>query len=76
MDRIVVYTNVGLQIELFYQHYSIQSVNVFLIPDIDECSMNNGGCQHNCTNTFGNFTCSCSVGYELLEDNMTCQGTE
>ena len=46
----------------------------FLIPDIDECAMNNGGCQYSCTNTFGSFMCSCNVGYDLLEDSVTCQG--
>jgi hypothetical protein len=32
--------------------------------DINECVTNNGGCEasHNCTNTFGSFTCSCMYG--------------
>ena len=41
--------------------------------DIDECSVNNGGCEHNCTNTEGSFVCSCVEGYSL-ERNMFCEG--
>ena len=41
--------------------------------EIDECSINNGGCEHNCTNTDGNFFCSCDFGY--IQDGMfNCLG--
>lgn len=39
--------------------------------DINECSVNNGGCQQRCINTPGDFTCSCNVGFELYQDNGT-----
>lgn len=42
--------------------------------DIDECSVLNGNCHHICSNEEGTFTCSCHPGYELLNDNRTCQG--
>ena len=42
--------------------------------DIDECEARNGGCQHRCTNIPGSFSCSCHVGYELLEDGFSCNG--
>ncbi|XP_066303433.1 mucin-like protein [Branchiostoma lanceolatum] len=33
--------------------------------DIDECSENNGGCQHDCVNTEGSYYCTCRTGYRL-----------
>ncbi|XP_078571508.1 uncharacterized protein LOC144859097 [Branchiostoma floridae x Branchiostoma japonicum] len=32
--------------------------------DHNECSSNNGGCQHNCVNTDGSYHCSCRTGYQ------------
>ena len=43
--------------------------------DIDECSSQNGRCQHNCTNTNGSHTCSCVEGCQLASNNMSCTGT-
>ena len=33
-------------------------------------------CQQICTNTPGNFVCSCMPGYELNSDNTTCTDSE
>ncbi|XP_013396588.1 uncharacterized protein LOC106163529 [Lingula anatina] len=41
--------------------------------DIDECSANTDGCEHNCTNSVGSYTCSCNAGYSLAVDNHSCQ---
>ncbi|RXM93654.1 Signal peptide, CUB and EGF-like domain-containing protein 3, partial [Acipenser ruthenus] len=41
--------------------------------DIDECRLNNGGCDHVCRNTVGSFECSCKKGYKLLTNERTCQ---
>ena len=30
--------------------------------DVNECSINNGGCSHNCCNKVGTFQCSCPLG--------------
>ncbi|KAF7237649.1 Signal peptide, CUB and EGF-like domain-containing protein 1 [Varanus komodoensis] len=46
------------------------------MTDIDECMVNNGGCDHFCRNTVGSFECSCQKGYKLLTDERTCQGDE
>lgn len=46
----------------------------FLFKDIDECRLNNGGCDHVCRNTVGSFECSCKKGYKLLTNERTCQG--
>ena len=42
--------------------------------DIDECGLDNGGCDQNCTNTLGSFFCNCSEGYLLDENGFTCDG--
>lgn len=64
------------------QTFSISVIIYFYVLDIDECSINNGGClcdsQDNncivyCNNTEGLFQCVCDVGYTLLVDNKTCQ---
>ena len=45
------------------------------ITDINECSVNNGGCEDVCTNTIGSYTCSCqSIGYHLDNDKHNCSG--
>lgn len=36
--------------------------------------MLNGDCHHTCTNTKGSFYCSCREGYELADNNKTCNG--
>lgn len=45
-------------------------------PDIDECRLNNGGCDHICRNTVGSFECSCKKGYKLLINERNCQGEQ
>ena len=32
--------------------------------DCDECSNENGGCQHDCVNYDGSYTCKCDPGYK------------
>ena len=46
----------------------------FLISDVDECQINNGGCNQTCTNTYGSFQCSCGLGYILATDSLDCDG--
>ena len=42
--------------------------------DVDECNLDNGECDHTCTNTDGSFFCSCDAGYLLTEDGRICAG--
>lgn len=44
--------------------------------DIDECAVLNGGCDHQCHNEPGSYTCTCDVGFELQSDNHTCRGKQ
>ena len=41
---------------------------------MDECAINNGGCEQMCNNTIGSFYCSCGSGYQLDENGMNCSG--
>ena len=55
------------------------TVYYFYIPyycyvDINECDTNNGGCDQNCTNEDGTFTCTCETGYTLNADGLMCDG--
>ena len=48
----------------------------FLYPylDINECLIDNGGCDHNCSNSVGSYSCSCNNGYLLNNNGYTCEG--
>jgi len=39
--------------------------------DINECSVNNGGCHQKCINSPGSSACTCTTGYELYTQNGT-----
>uniref|UniRef100_A0A8C5FRN7 Metalloendopeptidase n=1 Tax=Gadus morhua TaxID=8049 RepID=A0A8C5FRN7_GADMO len=41
--------------------------------DKDECSHENGGCQHECVNTFGSYTCRCRRGFVLHGNKHDCK---
>ncbi len=48
---------------------------ILIFPDINECS--DSDCDQICTNldcTNGRFTCSCTAGYYLGNDNHSCIG--
>jgi len=49
-------------------------IYVTFIPDIDECAINEGGCEHICSNTIGSFYCSCFTGYQLDSNGLNCSG--
>lgn len=40
---------------------------------MDECAVNNGGCQHECVNTIGSFICTCHNGFTLHENQRDCK---
>lgn len=44
-----------------------------LLSDINECQLNNGGCQHVCTNNPGSYSCSCPQGYRISSDRKSCE---
>ncbi|XP_078695035.1 mucin-like protein [Branchiostoma floridae x Branchiostoma belcheri] len=45
--------------------------------DVDECLTEKGSiCHHFCVNTLGNFSCGCSEGFYLAEDQATCKDVD
>ena len=49
--------------------------------DIDECLVDNGGCEFSCTNLEGinnttglGYQCGCDYGYQLAPNNHDCNG--
>ena len=49
--------------------------------DINECLINNGGCERKCTNIEGinsttglGYQCGCDKGYQLAPNNHDCNG--
>ena len=43
--------------------------------DVDECVVDNGGCEHGCVNTIGSRLCTCHHGYALNSDGVSCEVT-
>ena len=41
--------------------------------DINECSIDNGDCEHQCNNIVGSYACTCYRGYKLRDDKHTCE---
>lgn len=48
--------------------------SIYVLTDIDECAVNNGGCSQTCTNSAGEFQCSCLQGYESNDGGISCFG--
>ncbi|KAH8382434.1 hypothetical protein KR009_003503 [Drosophila setifemur] len=67
----------ALRVE-FHSDKSIQGSGFAAVffTDIDECAMNNGGCQHECRNTIGSYICLCHNGYSLHENGHDCKEGE
>ncbi|EDW13989.1 dorsal-ventral patterning protein tolloid [Drosophila mojavensis] len=67
----------ALRVE-FHSDKSIQRTGFAAVffTDIDECAVNNGGCQHECRNTIGSYLCFCHNGYSLHENGHDCKEGE
>ncbi|XP_052655765.1 tolloid-like protein 2 isoform X2 [Harpia harpyja] len=52
---------------------SKKGFKVHYFSDKDECSKDNGGCQHECINTFGSYVCQCRNGFMLHENSHDCK---
>ena len=49
------------------------SFHKLFFSDIDECAVDNGGCDHTCINKPGSFECQCKDG-SLADDGKMCNG--
>ena len=52
----------------------LSKLKFILFSDIDECAVDNGGCDHTCSNKPGSFECQCKDGYLLSDDGKLCNG--
>jgi len=43
------------------------------MKEYDECHSPDHGCEHECINTLGGYSCSCRIGYELHSDDKRCE---
>ena len=57
-------------LQLFYDVMCV----LLTLSAASECDVDNGGCDHYCTETINNYTCSCYPGYTLQADGKTCTG--
>jgi len=47
---------------------------IVIMTDIRECFIGTHDCSQVCVERTGGFDCSCSFGYELEEDGISCAG--
>ncbi|XP_068113667.1 tolloid-like protein 2 isoform X1 [Hyperolius riggenbachi] len=71
-----VITSQGNSIRLEFKSDNTVSKKGFKVnffSDKDECSKENGGCQHECVNTIGSYICQCKNGYMLHDNGHDCK---
>ena len=51
----------------------LNNKNKFFYVERNECSVQNGGCSHNCKNTKTSYQCVCPYGYMLSDDQRNCK---
>ena len=61
-----------LQVLFLFVYMILEESSYVFFTDIDECSVNNGGCNQTCTNSIGSYQCSCSSGFTLNQDGHSC----
>ena len=57
-----------------YSYSHNVSTHHIIHVDIDECVEDTDDCDHVCTNSVGNYTCSCQSGYHLESGGQVCNG--
>ena len=46
----------------------------YFLSDFNECNTTTHGCQQECMNEPGGYSCACYNGYQINSDNKTCSG--
>ncbi|RMC11221.1 hypothetical protein DUI87_12136 [Hirundo rustica rustica] len=75
-EKPEVITSYGSNLRLEFKSdntVSKKGFEVHYFSDKDECSKDNGGCQHECINTFGSYTCQCRNGFTLHDNGHDCK---
>ncbi len=57
-----------------YLETALTDCNNNYCVDKDECLVNDGGCEQNCHNSEGSFSCSCNDGYTIAANGFDCTG--
>jgi hypothetical protein len=55
---------------------SYVSLNGTVCSDTCECDIDNGGCEQQCQNGYGSYTCCCDPGFQLACDNRHCDDVD
>ena len=63
---ITILVLVRIYLTLYYYHNKK--------TDINECGTGNGGCEQNCQNNIGTYSCSCLTGYSIDTNGHNCTG--
>ncbi|XP_022906933.2 protein tolkin-like [Onthophagus taurus] len=60
---------------VFKSDVSVQKTGFAAVfqTDRDECAINKGGCEHECVNTIGSYSCTCHNGFTLHENGRDCK---
>ena len=82
MSSILVHAFVKFKMNVLYSNPSLHmyvtniiTTYVYLVlTDLNECAIDNGNCDHKCTDNDGSYECSCNDGYQLHTDERLCLG--
>ena len=65
----------NVKVSILYLCHNIIICKMLNTIDVDECTMNNGGCEDGCENTIGSFFCTCpSYGQGFKANGTKCIG--
>eukprot|EP00731_Ephydatia_muelleri_P014779 Em0008g499a len=53
-------------------NFATRSITLHVSLDINECAVNNGGCNQTCVGTDVGYNCSCFSGFQLASDMKNC----
>ena len=65
--------------EQFYNALFIKQIHFaceYIHADRDECALGISSCNQICTNTYGSYTCSCYLGYQISYNYGICVGKD
>ena len=79
LEAIVVIVRMGTKLTVITTHVLVRSSMQYLwfahsLIDINECANQNGGCEQNCQNAIGSYSCSCLTGYIIDSNGYNCTG--
>ena len=78
MGHFIAPVTLDIDLTLTTKHVMVRVITneryFIVFVDINECVELSSGCDHNCTNTIGSFSCSCKDGYALYDDKQSCIG--